>query len=91
VDSKLAVTFVPDSGPASVRVLSMDGQVLQSITADRDRQMLQEPQYITSTPGGESGSAKLYVTVLTDRGANSIHDTMLCYTLDGRCLFKYRI
>jgi hypothetical protein len=83
VDSKLAVTCDPNSGHASVKVLSMDGKVLQSITTDRDGQRLQVPRYITSTPGGAGDPAKLYVT---DCDTNIV----LCYTLDGRCVFQYR-
>jgi hypothetical protein len=82
VASKLAVICDPCSGHASVKVLSMDGQVRHSITTDHVGRSLQEPYYITSTPGLTRGTPKLYVT---DRSANNV----LCFLLDGQCLFQY--
>jgi hypothetical protein len=84
VDGKLAVAC-RDAGCRvyCVKVMSIGGHVLHSITKDHEGKFLKGADYIASKPGQACDPAKLYVSAFHG-------DSVLCYTIDGQCLFQYR-
>ena len=78
---KIFTTCHNDPGKGEIRILDLDGNLLQQLGINQDGSfMFKDPDYITVSPSEK----KIFVS---DYG---IKDTITCMTMDNRVIYQYR-